>query len=238
MATSNGEGGLGTGDEPLKQLAELSKTLKEGERILGPTMRPDGTLRKPIRIRAGYVPQDEVAIYQSKGALWKKEMASQELPPGYDPVLDAKPKTKSVKRNERKKEKRLQQAALDKDKKLEPMVDGEIKKEEVLPAENVSHGLESLDSVASQMNELDISANPSVVTPPSDSTDSSNSSPVPDIDKRIRALKKKIRLTEAQQQKTPPQDMKPEQLDKMTKLEDWRQELKLLEDRKAELAGS
>lgn len=47
----------------------LGKVLKEGERILAPTRRPDGTLRKPIRIRAGYVPQDEVAIYQSKGAL-------------------------------------------------------------------------------------------------------------------------------------------------------------------------
>lgn len=35
-------------------------------------------------------------------------MASQEGPPGYDPPTDAKPKTKSVKRNERKKEKRLQ----------------------------------------------------------------------------------------------------------------------------------
>lgn len=45
------------------------KTLKEGERVVGPTRRPDGTLRKPIRIRAGYVPQDEVAIYKSKGAL-------------------------------------------------------------------------------------------------------------------------------------------------------------------------
>lgn len=52
-----------------KQLvADLSKNLKEGERIVAPTRRPDGTLRKPIRIRAGYVPQDEVAIYQSKGA--------------------------------------------------------------------------------------------------------------------------------------------------------------------------
>lgn len=39
---------------------------------------------------------------------WKKEMASQVGPPGYDPELDAKPKTKAVKRNERKKEKRLQ----------------------------------------------------------------------------------------------------------------------------------
>lgn len=52
-----------------KQMAELSKNLKEGERILEPTRRPDGTLRKPIRIRAGYVPQDEVVIYKSKGSL-------------------------------------------------------------------------------------------------------------------------------------------------------------------------
>ncbi|KAF4347409.1 hypothetical protein G4B88_021912 [Cannabis sativa] len=46
--------------------------------------------------------------------LLKKEMSSHERPPGYDPpaatatVADTKPKTKSVKRNERKKEKRIQ----------------------------------------------------------------------------------------------------------------------------------
>jgi partner of Y14 and mago protein len=50
-------------------MADLSKTLEEGERIVTPSRRPDGTLRKPIRIRAGYTPQDEVAVYQSKGAL-------------------------------------------------------------------------------------------------------------------------------------------------------------------------
>lgn len=37
----------------------------------------------------------------------KKEMASQ-VPPGYELASETKPKTKSVKRNERKKEKRLQ----------------------------------------------------------------------------------------------------------------------------------
>ena len=59
-----------SGVEESKQLAEqLGKTLKEGERLVGPTRRPDGTLRKAIRIRAGYVPQEEVAIYQSKGTL-------------------------------------------------------------------------------------------------------------------------------------------------------------------------
>lgn len=69
MASSNNGGGGGGEDQPPTEIAELSKTLKDGERILAPTRRPDGTLRKPIRIRAGYVPQEEVAIYQSKGAL-------------------------------------------------------------------------------------------------------------------------------------------------------------------------
>ena len=63
MGSSNRSG------EKRKQMAELSKNLKEGERILEPTRRPDGTLRKPIRIRAGHVPEDEVVIYQSKGSL-------------------------------------------------------------------------------------------------------------------------------------------------------------------------
>ncbi|XP_068311371.1 partner of Y14 and mago-like [Pyrus communis] len=228
MASSNnGSGGEG-GDPPLKQLAELGKTLKEGERLLGPTRRPDGTLRKPIRIRAGYVPQEEVAIYQSKGALWKKEMASAAGPPGYDDtsVDTTKPKTKSVKRNERKKEKRIQ-AALEKEKTSES---GETKEEEV---ENLGHVSEAVKSLASQMNELGVSSSPSLVTPPSDSTeDSSPAGPAQDIDKKIRALKKKIRLAEAQQQKANQQDVKSEQLDKLTKLEGWRKELKLLEDKK------
>ncbi|XP_041011776.1 partner of Y14 and mago-like [Juglans microcarpa x Juglans regia] len=235
MASSNGGG---REEEQLKRLAEeLSKNLKEGERILAPTRRPDGTLRKPIRIRAGYVPQEEVAIYQSKGTLWKKEMSSQVGPPGYDPELDTKPKTKSVKRNERKKEKRLQ-AALEKGKNLEQTVAGEIITEEPLPVEDLGTELESVKQLTSQMNELAVSTNATVISPPLDSTKESNSgNPVQDIDKRIRALKKKIRLTEAQQQKSA-QDMKPEQVEKWTKLEGWRKELKLLEDKKAERAVS
>lgn len=37
-----------------------------------------------------------------------RKCSAVELPPGYDPVLDAKPKPKSAKRNERKKEKKQQ----------------------------------------------------------------------------------------------------------------------------------
>lgn len=44
-----------------------------------------------------------------------------------------------------------------------------------------------------------------------------------------------IRLTEALQEKTAEQDLKPEQLEKLAKLEDWRKELKQLENKKAEI---
>ncbi|XP_065872363.1 partner of Y14 and mago [Euphorbia lathyris] len=231
--TNNGGGGVGQ-EERLKKMAELSETLKEGERIVAPTRRPDGTLRKPIRIRAGYVPPDEVAIYQSKGALWKKEMQSQQVvPPGYDPAHDTKPKTKSVKRNERKKEKRLQ-AALEKGKNLEGSSDGDIKREEdELLDEGVGHASESAKSLISQMNDLAVSAN-SVVSTPADSTeDLDPNAPSQDIDKRIRALKKKIRQAEAQQQKSGS-GSGTEQLEKLEKLESWQKELKLLEGKKAQ----
>ncbi|XP_076921989.1 partner of Y14 and mago isoform X2 [Bidens hawaiensis] len=192
--------------------------LKEGERLIAPTRRPDGTLRKPIRIRAGFVPQDEVAIYKSKGALLKESLESA-VPPGYDPEVDdlvvTKPKGKSAKRNERKKEKRLQ-ASLDKGKS------------EVSSNDDAERASEPLESVMAQINEITISGNSSAPV------NSATGDHVPDIDKRIRALKKKIRLTEGQQLKTG-NDLTPEQLEKIAKLDDWRQELKVLEDKKASL---
>ncbi|XWS40309.1 hypothetical protein CRYUN_Cryun18bG0129500 [Craigia yunnanensis] len=187
MASSNGGGG----EEQLQKMAEFSKTLKGEERILAPTRRPDGTLRKPIRIRAGYVPQEEVAIYQSKGALLKMEMGSQVVPPGSDPPADTKLKTKSAKRNERKKEKRLQ-AALEKGNNSEAVADDEIKKED-LTEEDLNRGSESVKSMTSQMTDLAVSQNPVPTSPPSNSVEASDAgTPVQDLDKKIRALKKKL----------------------------------------------
>ncbi|XVF45730.1 hypothetical protein PTKIN_Ptkin02bG0229900 [Pterospermum kingtungense] len=131
----------------------------------------------------------------------------------------------------------LWQAALEKGKNLEAVAD-EIKKED-LHEEDLDDGSESVKSLTSQMTDLAVSQNPVVSSsPPSNSVEASDAgAPVQDLDKKIRALKKKIRLAEAQQQKTPQQDMKPEQLEKLAKMEGWREELKLLEDKKAELAA-
>ncbi|XP_039786827.1 partner of Y14 and mago-like isoform X2 [Panicum virgatum] len=199
MATSSDGGG---GDQ-----RRLLSIPKEGERIIAPTRRPDGTLRKAIRIRAGYVPQEEVAIYQSKGALMRK--SGPDVPPGYDPALavDAKPKTKAAKRNERRKEKRQQSGEFffgvnaapiflsrasstnDKGKGLDIEDAGAAETDKVLSSKTDKQR-DSVESVTKQIRSIAISESPAA--PSTNANDSSQpESSAPDIDKKIRALKKK-----------------------------------------------
>ncbi|KAL0917448.1 hypothetical protein M5K25_012509 [Dendrobium thyrsiflorum] len=216
------------GDEPSTRLLRMPK---EGERILAPTRRPDGTLRKPIRIRAGYIPQDEVAIYQSKGTLMRKAAESL-VPPGYDPALDAKLKTKSAKRNERKKEKKLQAAlaTVDKGKNLD--VEEAVERIAEEPSAALHDWQDAAESITEGINNLCVSLSKETLE-----TSKTGDCSGADIDKRIRSLKKKIRLAEGQQLKGEQPNMKPEQIEKMAKIADWHAELKLLEDKRTNQAS-
>lgn len=84
------------------------------------------------------------------------------------------------------------QAALEKGKSLEETEGGDSKNEELVPFENIDSGSESVNSLTSQINELAVSANPAPVIPPDSMEDSNSGDPIQDIDKRIRALKKKV----------------------------------------------
>ncbi len=84
-----------------------------GESFIPGSQRPDGTWRKPIRVRADYVPQEEMPVYQSMGQQTqmeiKKRFENGNLIPGM--VLTEEEKLARKKQLEKEEKKMINQMA-------------------------------------------------------------------------------------------------------------------------------
>jgi len=85
---------------PNKSASGISVDPKTLDRVVAPTKRPDGSLRKELKIRPGFTPQEDVAVFRTSRQAAIDARKGQRIVPGWappeEPVTKPKPKPKPL----------------------------------------------------------------------------------------------------------------------------------------------
>ncbi|KAL3831617.1 hypothetical protein ACJMK2_023352 [Sinanodonta woodiana] len=182
-----------------------------GEPYIPASRRPDGTWRKPRRVKEGYIPQEEMPTYENKGVQWLKSKPT--LPPGLNPTdvntnkvkeEDKSGMSKNAKKNAKRKEKKKHQK----------------EQEDENASDNVANQLAGTKITPVQSNQ------------PVTESSQSNEGEKHDVLKKLRNLKKKLKQIETLEEKIASEQVKQpekEQLEKIQKKQAIKDEIEELE---------
>ncbi|XP_067643463.1 partner of Y14 and mago [Eurosta solidaginis] len=221
------------------------------------TQRPDGTWRKARRVKDGYVPQEEVPLYESKGKLFAQRKST--IPPGMCPIVaeQAKKEREKQERAKAKKMTKQQEKAQSAKVSSDRTIGGNNQKKQQMQPQQQTPGmlvLSNASGVATAAPNL-VHANANSKTPHVTTSSTNSNEAVAklandleatlklqaddgqlDTSKKMKKLRKKLREIETIEQRIKSGELKkPEkdQLDKVKRKKEIIKEIQQLENEEA-----